>query len=217
MTPDLTMKRLWLAFAAVVAISFAVLGWTGVRIYQMAPPVPDRVVTESGRVVFDSGDVLDGQNVWRALGGMEVGSVWGHGAYVAPDWTADWLHRELLAMLDAHAQTDHGQAYAALADEQQATLRARLIREYRHNGYDEASRTLVISDQRARAIEVVSAHIAEVFRDGREAYAMPAGTLDDPARARQLSAFFIFGPPGSRPRCDRTTTSPIPATGRTSR
>jgi nitric oxide reductase subunit B len=192
MTAELRTKRLWIAFAAVLAISFAVLGWAGVRIYQKAPPVPERVVTESGRVVFDSGEVLAGQNVWRALGGMEVGSVWGHGAYVAPDWTADWLHREALALLDARAQAQHGQAFAALAEEQQAALRAGLIREYRHNGYDAASGTIVISDARARAIEATAAHITEVFRDGREAYAMPANTLNDPDQLHELSAFFFW-------------------------
>ncbi|HVH97550.1 MAG TPA: nitric-oxide reductase large subunit [Enhygromyxa sp.] len=192
MTANVRIKQLWIAFAAVLAISFAVLGWAGVRIYQMAPPVPDRVVTDSGRVIFDSGAVQAGQNVWRALGGMEVGSVWGHGGYVAPDWTADWLHREASAMLDARAQAEHGQTFAALSEEQQAALRAGLIREYRHNGYDATSGTLVISEQRAHAIEATAAHIAEVFRDGREAYAMPADTLSDPDRLHELSAFFFW-------------------------
>jgi len=38
------MRKLWIAFAAVIVLSFAVLGWTGVRIYQEAPPVPTRVI-----------------------------------------------------------------------------------------------------------------------------------------------------------------------------
>ena len=72
---------------AVIVLSFAVLGWTGLRIYQSAPPVPDRVVTTDGREVIAPGQIHAGQNVWQSRGGMEIGSVWGHGSYVAPDWT----------------------------------------------------------------------------------------------------------------------------------
>jgi nitric oxide reductase subunit B len=94
------MKKLWLIFGIVVVVSFGILGWIGTRIYQQMPPIPDRVVTADGTVIIASGDIGRGQNVWQSFGGMEVGSIWGHGSYVAPDWTADWLHREATAVLD---------------------------------------------------------------------------------------------------------------------
>ena len=114
------MKKLWIAFTAVIAISFGVLGWIGTRIYQEMPPLPDRVVTTDGQVVIDSGEISAGQNVWQAMGGMEVGSVWGHGSYVAPDWTADSLHRELTFVLDDWARAEAGKSYGSLGVEQQA-------------------------------------------------------------------------------------------------
>ena len=98
------MKRLWLAFAVVLVFSFSILGWVGTRIYQEAPPLPDQVVTTDGKVVIPSGDIGKGQNVWQAMGGMEVGSIWGHGSYVAPDWSADWLHRECVFILNEWAE-----------------------------------------------------------------------------------------------------------------
>ena len=73
-----------------MVVSFVILGWIGTRIYQEMPPLPDRVVTANGQAVIESGRISAGQNVWQSLGGMEVGSIWGHGSYVAPDWTADW-------------------------------------------------------------------------------------------------------------------------------
>ena len=94
------MKRLWIAFAMVMLLSFAVLGFTGVRIYQQAPPIPERVLSSDGAELVAVGDISAGQNVWQSLGGMELGSIWGHGSYVAPDWTADWLHREAVFILD---------------------------------------------------------------------------------------------------------------------
>ena len=70
------MRKLWFAFTAVVVLSFAVLGWTGLRIYQQAPPVPTRVVTADGRQIVGPDEIYRGQNVWQSIGGMEVGSVW---------------------------------------------------------------------------------------------------------------------------------------------
>ncbi len=186
------MKRLWLAFAAVIVISFAVLGWIGVRIYQEAPPVPDRVETTDGRSVLDEGAVAAGQDVWRAMGGMEVGSIWGHGSYVAPDWTADYLHREATFVLDRWSRDGFGTPYGELDGERQAQLRERAQQVFRTNRYDAARRTLVIEPARAEAFESAVAHYGDVFGNGRTEYAIPSGTITDPARVRQLTAFFFW-------------------------
>lgn len=88
--------KLWVSLALVILLSFAVLGYYGGKIYQVMPPIPQRVVTTTGTVLFTGDDIREGQNVWQSIGGHAIGSVWGHGAYVAPDWTADWLHRECM-------------------------------------------------------------------------------------------------------------------------
>jgi len=207
------MRRLWIVFGVVLSASFAVLLWVGVRIYQMAPPVPDRVVAETGQVVFERGDVRAGQSVWRALGGMEVGSVWGHGSYVAPDWTAEWLHREALAVLEVWAQAEHGRTYELLSDEEQGGLRARLATEYRLNTYDESTGTITISEARARAVLEVAEHIARVFRDGRDDYAIPPAAVGGERDQRQLAAFFFWtawAAATARPGQDITYTSNWP-------
>src|SRR6476646_1511437 len=147
------MKKLWISFAAVLVISFSVLGWIGTRIYQEMPPIPARVVDTAGTVVVADGDIGRGQNVWQALGGMEVGSVWGHGSYIAPDWTADWLHREAGFVLEEWAGTGYGKPYAQLPKEEQARLRGRLEEMYRQGGYDAATNTIRIDPARARAFE----------------------------------------------------------------
>ena len=121
--------KLWTSLALVVLLGFAVLVYFGREIYRQAPPVPQRVVTTAGAVLFTGDDILNGQNVWQSLGGQEVGSIWGHGAYVAPDWSADWLHREATWLLDHWAQAQFGKPYTALDEESQAILRVKLKRE----------------------------------------------------------------------------------------
>jgi nitric oxide reductase subunit B len=84
------------------------------------------VVTGDGRPLLDHDTIQRGQAVWQSLGGQQIGSVWGHGAYIAPDWTADWLHREAVFILDRWARDAGAQSFAALPVERQASLRARL-------------------------------------------------------------------------------------------
>jgi nitric oxide reductase subunit B len=186
------MKKLWIAFAVVNIASFAVLGWVGVEIYRHKPPVPAQVVDESGAPVFPDGAIMAGQDVWRALGGMQVGSVWGHGAYVAPDWTADWLHRELVFILDSWAKAENAASYRDLPAERQAALRQRLETQFKTSGYDEATGRLTISATRAAAFRSNLAHYADVFAKGRVAYAIPKGALPDAEKAMKMSAFFFW-------------------------
>jgi len=78
------------------------------------------VVTTDGRQLLTAFDIHEGQNVWQSMGGMEVGSVWGHGSYVAPDWTAEWLHRELTSILDEWASGEGSAGYGTLPPDRPA-------------------------------------------------------------------------------------------------
>src|SRR4030095_9847851 len=111
----------------------------GAKIISNAPPIPRDVSTSDGRMLFNGEAIQNGQGVWQSIGGQEIGSIWGHGSYVAPDWTADWLHREANLILDRWA-TDTGNAsFASLPTETQAALQARLQTMMRTNTYDPAS------------------------------------------------------------------------------
>ena len=186
------MKKLWVSFALVFFLSFAVLGWIGTRIYQKMPPLPESVVTTDGAMVIPSGDVERGQNVWQALGGMEVGSVWGHGSYVAPDWTADWLHREATFILNEWAQKEFFTDYEHLSAEDRGKLRGRLEEMYRRNTYDSATHSIIVEPVRARAFESNLLHYSDVFMNGNKAYAIPAGSVSTPERMRQFAAFIFW-------------------------
>ncbi|MCA8887333.1 MAG: nitric-oxide reductase large subunit [Parvularculaceae bacterium] len=193
-----TTKRLWIGLATLVIASFAVMLWLGADLVRTAPPIPERVVTQSGEVVFTRDDIVTGQQVWQSMGGQQLGSVWGHGALVAPDWSADWLHREVVARLDMAAQKDGAESYDALEVHEQAALQARLEPELRRNGYDPSSGDLVISDERAAAIVTVSKHYDSLFSDDpathdlRVAYAMKENTLPEAANRAKLNAFFFW-------------------------
>jgi len=213
-------RRLWVALTVVIGGSFLVLGYYGRQIYRQAPPTPERVVTSEGEVVFTGQDIRDGQNVWQSLGGQELGTVWGHGSYVAPDWSADWLHRECEWILDHWARAEGGAAYAELGDERQAALQRRLKDELRRNTYDSETGDLVVSPARAQAIAAVGAHYAGLFGHDpelaslRNAYALPADSIKTVERQEKLNAFFFWAAwtcATNRPGSEVTYTNNWPA------
>src|SRR5690606_15830556 len=190
-------RKLWIGLGTLIFVSFAVLLWAGGEIFRAAPPVPEQVVADNGEVVFTRADIEEGRRVWQAMGGMQLGSIWGHGAYVAPDWSADWLHREAVGILDLWARADGGMAtYADLPPEEQGALRSRLERLMRTNTYDAATGTITLPRDRVAAISNVAAHYESLFGNDpttaalREAYAMKDDTVPEADRRRALTAFF---------------------------
>ena len=209
-------RKLWTALIALLLASFGVLLWVGYDISLKDPPVPERVVTEGGETVYTRADIQRGRQVWQSMGGMQLGSIWGHGGYVAPDWSADWLHRESLAMLNGWA----GGGYEGLSDEQQSALQERLRREMRSNTYDGATDTITISDERAAAIAEVSDHYESLFGNDpataelREAYAMKNDTVPNAEYREALSAFFwwtSWAAAAERPGAEVTYTNNWPS------
>lgn len=192
------MKNLWLTFIGVLVVSFSVLGYFGYEIYREKPPIPDKVISADGTVLFTGQDILDGQNVWQSIGGQQVGSVWGHGAYVAPDWSADWLHKEAVFFLEKWAMAENKMSYKQLDVEKQAGLKARLQKVLRTNTYDSNTGNLIVSTERAEAIQAISAHYKALFMDDsslekeRKAYAIRANSVKDIERMHKMNAFFFW-------------------------
>jgi nitric oxide reductase subunit B len=208
------MKKLWIIFITIFVLSFTVLGWLGTEIFRLAPPIPRAVVTTDGTAFIKEGEVSNGQNVWQALGGMQVGSIWGHGGYVAPDWTADYLHREAVFILDEFAKKDFSTNYSSLSSEQQAAMRQRLQNLVRTNTYDEATGTITLDPLRARAFEENLKYYTDIFSNGNKAFAIQKGAQSDPVKLRQMTAFFFWSAWASaanRPNDTISYTSNFPA------
>ncbi|HFC8517619.1 TPA: nitric-oxide reductase large subunit [Neisseria weaveri] len=191
-------KKLWFMLLAVLLTTFTILGYMGSEVYKKAPPYPEKFVTSSGETFISKDDILAGQTAWQTTGGMEVGSILGHGAYQAPDWTADWLHRELVAWLDITAQQEHGKKFDELNHEQQAVLKARLSDEYREKGRVRDDGTVLLSDTRVKAIEAVASYYITLYGDDpsmvttREHFAMKNNTLPSEEARKKLTNFFFW-------------------------
>ena len=215
-----SLKRLWLALGLILIASFGTLGFLGREIHREAPPVPQALVAAGGEVIYTKNDIQTGRQVYQSMGGQQVGSIWGHGAYLAPDWSADWLHREALALLDVWAARDYrAAAFADLNPGQQAALKDRLKTEMRANTYDPQSGIITVSNDRAEAIKRVAGHYTALFGNDaaleglREDYAIANNAIPDAERRRMLAGFFqwtAWAATTERPGQDITYTANWP-------
>ena len=194
-----TLKRLWLILAVSMFVMFGTLLWFGREIYHAAPPIPERVQTTQGQTLYTLDDIQRGQNVWQAMGGMQQGSIWGHGGYLAPDWSADWLHREASALLDIRARAEGSSSFASLTLREQAADEAELRIDMRRNTYDPATGTVTVTPERAAAIAVVQNHFRDLYQARtpeaqklRVDYAFPVHTRLSDADAHAVAAFYFW-------------------------
>ncbi|HEY5755702.1 MAG TPA: nitric-oxide reductase large subunit [Steroidobacter sp.] len=189
-------RRLWAGLGILLLLSFAVLLWVGGEIHREMPPIPSAVVTENGTTVYTRADIEKGRQVWQSIGGQQLGSIWGHGGYVAPDWSADWLHREAVAWLDIDTQRETSQRYSQLPEDTQAAFAARLKPRIRKNTYDASTDKVTIPEDRALAMSQVAAHYESLFSNDpqtlelRKAYAMKDNTVLSTENRTALTAFF---------------------------
>ena len=208
------MKKLWLLFGCIFLASFAILLWIGTEIFREAPPIPVQVVTTERTVLIDEGEISNGQNVWQALGGMQVGSIWGHGSYVAPDWTADYLHREAVFVLEEIAKREFEKGYAALDSRDQAAVRQEMQDMLRTNTYNESTGKLSLDPLRAKAFEENLKYYTDVFTNGNTDFAIQKGAQPDPKKLREMTSFFFWtawASAANRPNNTISYTSNFPA------
>ncbi len=192
------LRKYWILLGGTLLAAFTLLGFFGREVYRQAPPLPERVVTEQGALLMTKAQILDGQQAWQSTGGQQLGSIWGHGAYQAPDWSADWLHRESLALLSIWSEREFGLPYDRLEGDPRTRLESRLPRAMRANTYDRATGTLTVSADRAAAMDRTADHYRALFGGDpalaqlREDYAMREITISDPARLDALTRFFFW-------------------------
>jgi len=214
-------RTLWMGLTILLLCSFAILLYMGHEIHRQAPPLPEKVLSTDGLVVYTRADIETGRQVWQSIGGQQLGSVWGHGAYVAPDWGADWLHREAEAILDIWAEREHGLgSYKELDAPTQAAMAVRVQALLRPNTWDEVDQTITLDADRVAAIHNVSSHYISLFGNDlqtselREAYAMRNNTVAEAEHRQALTAFFwwaAWAQVTQRPGQDISYTSNWPA------
>lgn len=192
-----TIKRLWWILGGSMLLMFTLLLLFGREIYHQAPPIPSRVETSEGRLIYTQQDIELGQNIWQSIGGMQQGSIWGHGSYLAPDWSADWLHREAENLLAQIMLSDEANINGT-PELKLEMYKVVLQQEMRKNTYVPETGVVTVSPARAAAIASVAAHYQGLF-EGQEAflalrkdYAFPLNSVLTASESHALGAFIFW-------------------------
>ena len=183
----------WLrAVVIVMVLGFAGLILITTLSYRNAPPIPVRVVDQKGAFLFSADDVGEGQTVFLRYGLMANGSIWGHGAYLGPDFSAAALHRMGLVTAEAIASEQHHQAVESLSRSQAAAVQAEAVVSLKTNRYDESSGTLQFTNAQATAFNNEIVHWAGYFHDPARNGGLKADLIIDPTELRQFTAFVTW-------------------------
>jgi nitric oxide reductase subunit B len=166
------------AVVLTLLFGFLVLGIMGYSTYSGQPPIPGRVVDPAGEAVFTGEDIREGQRIFLRNGLMEYGSVFGHGGYLGPDYTADYLRRSALAVREHYGGGGSGRAAA------------RTLEDFKKNRYDPETRTLEFTEAQAVAFGKVADYYGRYFGERTTRYGLRPGAITDRTQIEQLTAFF---------------------------
>ena len=211
------MKKYWWTLVFVLVGTFTILGFFGSEVYKKAPPLYESISSNAQGIIYTKDDILDGQEVWQSIGGQQIGSIWGHGAYQAPDWTADWLHRELVNYQTIYSQNKLGKSFNDLSKQEKMLVKASMLEDYRESKVENDK--VLISDIRYQAYLKTKEYYLSLFsnspelRETRKAYAIHEEVLPSAERREKMMAFFhwsTWAASANRPGENHTYTNNWP-------
>jgi nitric oxide reductase subunit B len=171
---------------------FSLLSVVTVLTYTNAPPIPERVADVTGATLFTREDIGHGQEVFLKYGLMEHGTLWGHGAYLGPDYSAEYLHRLAEITQDQLARARHGHAYAELDADAASAVDGAVQRLLKQNRYDPSTGTLGFSAAEAAAWATQKVEWSRYFAGDTPAPGLPAKYIRDPAELDALTSYFAW-------------------------
>ncbi|MCI0495320.1 cbb3-type cytochrome c oxidase subunit I, partial [candidate division KSB1 bacterium] len=182
-----------------LVLAFGVLIFGGYLINKEKPPIPEVVKTETGEVVFTGKDIIDGQNYYFSRGGQHIGTIWGHGSYLAPDWSADYLHRLGLFIAARYHNLDVAQAesfshqdFETLDQVTRANLSALVQQEVKTNRYQSSDETLIFTQNQADVFKTLTTYYTQLFQNGNERMGLQPGIVRTAEEGRIITAFFAW-------------------------
>ncbi|HVR67477.1 MAG TPA: nitric-oxide reductase large subunit, partial [Verrucomicrobiae bacterium] len=188
-----TLSSWWnIAAAVTMAFGFGVLILITVKAYENAPPIPATVTDPTGTILFTGADVAEGQQVFLKHGLMNNGTIWGHGGYLGPDFSAQYLHNWALDAADLAARERFARPYAELAPEDQAAVDGVVAATLRQNSYDPATGMLTLTAAGADSFNRQISTWTDYFTDPAGNGGLIAKAVSDPQELRQLTAFFAW-------------------------
>ena len=123
---------------------------------------------------------------------MENGTIWGHGAYRGPDFSADYLHTLAIHAAEIAARTLWGKELASLNSVERGAVDTHVRQTLKQNRYDPATETLTLSIAEAESFERQQVKWAMYFHKPAASAGLPGKYITDADELRHLTAFFAW-------------------------
>jgi len=176
----------------VLAFGFTVLIWISVRAYKDAPPIPEKVIGTAGETIFTSHDILAGQQIFLKYGLMENGTIWGHGAYLGPDFSAEFLHTLAIDANEMLAKQTYNRGFTELSPVEQTSVNAEIRQLLKQNRYDPQTSTLTYSSPEVYSYRKQIDKWGDYFSQSAQNRGLLPKHISDPEELQQLTAFFSW-------------------------
>lgn len=180
------------AVVLIMIFSFTVLIFLAVRTYKDAPPIPEKVIDQTGEALFTREDILAGQQVFLKYGLMENGTIWGHGAYLGPDFSAEHLHALALDAGENIARQRYNRRLEDLTEAERNAVNAEVQQLLKLNRYDPELRILTFTEPEASSYRRQLDKWREYFSRPTNSAGLPREYIGDAEELRQLVAFFAW-------------------------
>ena len=194
-------------------VGFAVLILVTSLVYRDAPPIPGKVISTNGTVLFTSQDIVAGQKVFLKYGLMDNGSIWGHGALLGPDFSASYLRSLAIHNANSLSVERYQLPLADLTVSQRAGLEAEVRLELKSNHYDAKTRTLAVNAAFQDWFMLQPKVWEHYFSDPALNGGLRVKSISDPTELKNLSAFVAWTAWASvtnRPKSNNTYTNNFP-------
>ncbi|MBC7308418.1 MAG: cbb3-type cytochrome c oxidase subunit I [Tetrasphaera sp.] len=176
---EIAISKGWVQGVALVMVfGFLVMGILAYRTYSDSMPLPTQVVSESGDVVYTDEEITSGQQIFLRRGLQQYGSVVGHGAYLGPDFTAEYLR----------LSSEHVRESLTAQGVQDPT--AATVEMLRTNRYDPETGVLVFTPEQVSAFEEIREYYADFFGVDTTEHGLLPSAITDPGQIHDLTAFF---------------------------
>jgi nitric oxide reductase subunit B len=179
----MAISPLWFQFSILTfIIGFTILGYLANSIVHKHPPIPNSVIDENGSILFTGNEIMKGQHLFQKYGLMQYGTIFGHGAYMGPDFTAQYLHEEALMM----------QKFYARGLQVSPDVEARVLQELKNNSYNPQSKILTYTMGQSNFFSAQRSYYQEWFGPLITQKGLKRPHIQDTNEIHALTSFFSW-------------------------
>ena len=178
----------------ILLLEFTVLIWiaTGTYIRDVGPPIPATVEDSTGTVIFTGADIEAGQQLFLKKALMNNGSIWGHGAYMGPDFSAEYLHNLAVETRKYFSQRFYSKQWTDLNETEKSALRQTTYDFLSENRYQKGSEVLIFTPPEVLSYNDQQKYWAEYFSNPEVNRGLSSDIMSNPEELKKLTAFFSW-------------------------